>query len=201
MTQRFPALAALLLLAACARSEDASLVNDVNQQLVEQVRTPEQDDQEIALGQWRDALQEEQAALEFGPSGAPPMFSLRCDARRIVALQRHGIAPAGDLPMMLVSVGSETRRLAVTGGSTPTPMLRASLAPSDPLVGTLNRAATPITIRIGDAPPLMLPPSPAIAGFLDRCAAGTAGAGQPGNTTEAPDSNTAATTNSARPTG
>ena len=49
-------------------------------------------------------------------AGAPPLFSLRCDARRGLLLQRHGPAPAGDLPVMLVSVGSETRRLAVTSG-------------------------------------------------------------------------------------
>jgi len=73
----------LVLLAACARSEDASVVVDTNElRAVEQVRAPEQDDEELALGEWRETLQDEHPALEFGPNGAPPLFSLRCDARR-----------------------------------------------------------------------------------------------------------------------
>ncbi|HEV2865400.1 MAG TPA: hypothetical protein VGX37_02715 [Allosphingosinicella sp.] len=161
---------ALLLLAACARSEDAAVVADSNEvQPVERVRTPEQDDADIALGDWRETLQDDQAALEFGPAGAAPLFSLRCDARRSVFLQRHGTLAAGNLPMMLISVGSETRRLAVTNAGGSVPMLRASLAPSDTLIQTLAEASAPIVIRVGDAPPLAMPSGPAIGAFLTRC--------------------------------
>ena len=164
---------ALLLLIGCARSEDASVVADTNElQAVERVRAPEQDDEELALGEWRDTLQDDSPALEFGPTGAPPLFSLRCDPRRSIFLQRHGAALAGDLPVMLITIGSETRRLAITNVGGTVPMLRASLAPSDTLVRTLGSTATPMTIRIGDAPPLVLPPSPNIAGFLTRCEGG-----------------------------
>ena len=185
----------LLLAVACARSEDAAVVADENVvQPVERVRTPEQDDDDIALGEWRDTLQEEAAALEFGPAGAPPIFSLRCDERRTVFLQRHGTLPSGDLPMMLVTVGSETRRLAVNSAGGPVPMLRASLAPSDTLIGTLSQATSPIIIRIGDAAPLALPPGPAIGTFLARC--GSAPRQQPG---PAPEGNGAAPANEAAP--
>ena len=164
---------ALILLAGCARSEDAAVVADRNElQAVERVRAPERDDADVALGEWRETLQDENSALEFGPAGAPPVFSLRCDTRRSVFLQRHGTLPAGDLPMMLISIGSETRRLAVTDVGGAVPMLRASLAPSDTLLGTLTGSTTPIAIRIGDSPPLILPPSPAIGGFLSRCGSG-----------------------------
>ena len=166
---------ALLLLAGCARSEDASVVADRNElQAVERVRAPERDDADVALGEWRETLQEDNPALEFGPAEAPPLFSLRCDTRRSIFLQRHGTLPAGDLPMMLISIGSETRRLAVTDVGGPVPMLRASLAPSDTLLGTLTGSTSPIAIRIGDSPPLILPPSPAIGAFLSRCASGAA---------------------------
>ena len=166
-------LLALLLLAACARSEEANLVpSDGNEaREVETVR-PERDDEELALGEWRDSLQEEEAALEFGPRGASPLFSLRCEARRGVLLQRHGISPGGDLPVMLVTVGSETRRLAVTGSEGPIPMLRASLPASDQLLAILAGAESPIAIRIGDSPPLILPPSPTIGAYITRCATG-----------------------------
>ncbi|HMG46669.1 MAG TPA: hypothetical protein VK614_04335 [Allosphingosinicella sp.] len=164
----------IVLLAGCARSEDASLVpsggND-SARTVETVR-PERDDEEPALGEWRATLQDEQRAIEFGPRGAPPLFSIVCDARRGLMLQRHGLEPAGDLPVMLVSVGSETRRLAVTGGEGPIPMLRASLNGSDTLVAALARTTTPIAIRIGDSAPLILPASATIGVYIGECQTG-----------------------------
>jgi hypothetical protein len=170
---RLFSLSLLILLAGCARSEDASVVAANSElQAVEQVRTPEQDDEALALGDWRETLQDDNNALEFGPAGAPPLFSLQCDARRSVYVQHHGSAQAGDLPMMLVTVGSETRRLAVTGVAGPPPMLRASLSPSDTLINILGTTTTPITVRIGDTEPLVLPPAPIVGAFLTRCESG-----------------------------
>ena len=186
-------LVVLALVAGCARSEDAGVVASSNElNSVEQVRSSADDDQEMALGDWRDTLQDESSALEFGPAGAPPLFSLRCDGRRSVYLQRHGAAPAGDLPVMLVTIGSDTRRLAVTNVGGAVPMLRASLAPSDPLVRSLNDNTTPITIRVGDTPPLVLPPSPNIARFVSGCEASSDAGGR-----DAAEANAAAATNQA----
>src|SRR4051812_42067278 len=165
---------AVLLLAGCAPSEDANLLpidTNGNSRIAEQVR-PEHGDEEPALGAWRDTLQDMQHALEFGPQGAPPLFSLSCDDRRGLVLQRHGIQPAGDLPVMLVSVGSETRRLGITGGDGPIPMLRAALSPSDQLAQSLAHAAGPIAIRIGETPPLILPPNPQIGTYIGQCESG-----------------------------
>ena len=170
-------LLVLLLLAACARSEDATVVANSNEvQAVEAVRTADEDEEEVALGDWRETFQDEHAALEFGPTGTPPLFSLRCDERRSVFLQRHGTPLSGDLPVMLVTIGSDTRRLAVTNVGGAVPMLRASLAPSDELIRVLGAASDPIVIRIGDAVPLVLPPGPAVGAFLGRCASGTSAA-------------------------
>lgn len=187
---------ALLLLAGCARSEDANLLpadSGGNSRIAEQVR-PERSDEEPALGAWRDSIQDTQRALEFGPQGAPPLFSLACDERHGLVLQRHGIQPAGDLPVMVVSVGSETRRLAVTGGQGPIPMLRATLSPSDQLAESLTHAAGPIAIRIGEDPPLILPPNPQIGTYIGQCQNGDLAA--PG-TGEA--ANAAAPSNAAAP--
>lgn len=187
---------ALVLLAGCARSEEAELVPaDANgsTRIAETVR-PDRDDQEPALGAWRETLQDEARAIEFGPAGAPPLFSIRCDARRAILLQRHGIEAAGDLPVMLVSVGSETRRLAVTSGEGPLPMLRASLIASDVMVAGLSRAAAPIAIRIGDSPPLILPPSPLIGAYITQCTTGALPA-----STGAAATNEAAPANGAAP--
>ena len=196
MLKRASCLILLLGAAACARSEDAAVVADQNEvQAVERVRTPEQDDDAIALGEWRETLQEEEAALEFGPAGAPPICSLRCDERRTIYLQRHGTPAAGDLPMMLLTIGSETRRLAVTSVGGAVPMLRASIPPSDSLIATLGGASTPIVVRAGDTAPLGLPPSPAVGAFLTQCGSGARR--ESGGT--AADANSAATANEAAP--
>src|SRR4051812_28694206 len=103
---------AFILLAGCARSEEANLLPDdanASARVAGPVR-PERPDEEPALGAWRDSVQDMQHALEFGPQGATPLFSFACDERRGLLLQRHGMQPAGDLPVMMVSVGSETRR-------------------------------------------------------------------------------------------
>lgn len=190
-------LVALLLLAGCARSEEASVVTDTNNLQVERVRTPERDDEAVALGQWRESMQEERTALEFGPQGAAPVFSLACDPRRSIWLQRHGVAATGDLPMMLVSIGSETRRLAVTSAGGPVPMLRASVRPNDTLLGTLASTSVPITIRIGDAPPLVLPPDPSIGTFIAACESGARADDGDGN--EVAAANEGADANAAAP--
>jgi hypothetical protein len=174
-------LAIGLVLTGCARSEDANLMPaDANgsTRIAEQVRH-ERVDEGPALGAWRDTIQDTERALEFGPQGAPPVFSLSCDARRSLLLQRHGVQPTGDLPVMLVSVGSETRQLAVTADPGPIPMLRASLSPGDPLAASLSHAAGPITIRIGETPPLILPPSDQIGAYVAQCATGTLAAAAP----------------------
>lgn len=171
----------VVLAAGCARSEDASLLpsnGNEGARTVETVR-PERDDEEPALGEWRATLQEEQRAIEFGPRGAAPLFSLACDARRGLILQRHGLEAAGDLPVMLVSIGSETRRLAVTAGEGPIPMLRASLNGSDTLITAFSRTTTPIAIRIGDAAPLILPASPMIGTYIGECQSGAVPATRP----------------------
>jgi hypothetical protein len=114
-------------------------------------------------------LQEQAAAIEFGPAGSPPVFSMRCDGRGGIVLQRHGNAPTGDLPTMLVTIGRDTRRLAVTALEGNVPMLRAALAAGDPLINGIARAVEPIVVRIGNTEPLVLPPGPTIAAFTARC--------------------------------
>jgi hypothetical protein len=164
-----------VLLAGCARSEEARYTQfDNNVALTLNAPLADDDDEGLAIGTWRTGLQSAQPVLEFGPAGAAAAYSVSCDSRRNLVLQRHGTAPSGDLPQMLITIGSETRRLAVVGTGGATPMLRATLPANDPFRAVLIAAATPIIVRVGDAPPLALPPSPLIGAYAAQCAEGTA---------------------------
>ena len=192
-------LSLALLLAACARSEDASMVPPEGNQgynRVGQVRTPEQDDREPAIGQWRGALQDERQALEFGPMGTEPIFSLLCAPQGGgVLLQRHGAAPSGDTQTMLVTIGDVTERLPGSAGGGTIPMMRGELRPTSRLFAPLTASAEPIVIRLDDGTPLTLPHSPLVRDYLRSCSR-PQGDAQPGNSaaanTSAPAGNASA---------
>lgn len=177
-------LSAFVLLAGCARSEEARYAQ-TNNVLPAANTILEGEDDELAIGTWQTGLQDEQPVLEFGPVGAPSVFSLGCDDRRNLLLQRPGPALSGDLPAMFVTVGSETRRLAVASAGAAVPILRGTLAANDPFLRVLTGATVRIVVRLGDAPPLVMPPSPAIATYAQQCARGEARAVPPGNGVEA----------------
>jgi hypothetical protein len=178
-------LSALVLLAGCARSEEARYAQVDNNMLAAANAVQEGEDDELTVGTWQTALQGDLPVLEFGPVGAPSLFSISCDDRRNLLLQRPGAALSGDLPAMLVTVGSETRRLAVASAGTTIPVLRGTLASNDPFVRVLTGATARIVIRVGDAQPLVMPPSPNIANYVQQCASGEARATPAGNSVEA----------------
>src|SRR5207253_4731247 len=162
----------LALLAGCARSEEARYAQPDNVPVPAlNVADPGEED-ELTVGTWQTGIQDAQPVLEFGPVGAPWRFSLGCDVRHNLLMQWPGAAPGGDLPNMLVTVGSETRRLAVASIESSTPILRGTLPSNDPFMRVLTGAQTRIVVRIGDAPPLVMPSSPAIASYAQQCAAG-----------------------------
>ena len=176
MNRTYAALPLLLLAAACARSEDPTYVPvDSNRGYSQagRVGAPEQDDQEPAIGQWRASLQDNAAALEFGPMGTEPLFSLLCNGRQSVLLQRHGGAPAGPLPELHLAIAGQEARLPVTAGGGTIPMLRAALPLDNPLVQALGGGAQPLTMRLGDdAAPTIIPASALVGDYLRSCAAG-----------------------------
>jgi hypothetical protein len=166
-------LLALFLAAGCARSEEASLVPPDSKEgynQVGKVGSPEADDQEPAIGQWRASLQENVQALEFGPMGTEPLFSFLCTGNRSVLLQRHGGAPAGPLPPLEFNKGQLTERLPVSVGGGTIPMLRAEVPLESPLAQAVGGGNEPLLVRLGDSAPLVLPPSPLIADYLRSCA-------------------------------
>lgn len=190
-----------LLLSACARSEEASMVPPEGNQgynRVGQVRTPEQDDREPAIGQWRAALQDERSVLEFGPMGTEPLFSLMCAPQGGgVLLQRHGAtSAAGAQQAMVVTIGDVTERLPVSSGVGAIPMQRGEAAPTSRIFGLLVASAQPIVIRLDDGSPLILPHNPLVGDYLRGCArpqdSATSNTSVGNTTAAAPAANTAA---------
>lgn len=166
----------LALLAACARTEDADASAEPTNEpynVAEPVRTASAED-EVALGSWRRSLQEDQAALEFGPQGTAPVLSIVCGERGGIVLQRHGALASGSSPAISISINAQGRQLPATAAGGATPMLRANIAAGDALLAQLAEASGPITIRTGDGPPLVLPPNELIGEYAASCAGGTA---------------------------
>lgn len=184
---------AIVLLAGCARSEDASVAVDMNEMAPDIVRNSGADE-EITSGTWRESTQGSNTALEFvAGDGAQLQFSLRCGERGGLILQRHGVGQAGGSSALSVAVGRERRDIAA---SLEEGMLRATLAGGDSLIAALGSAATPIGVRGTGLAPLLLPPGPSLNTFVGRCAASgqsepPAGNTTAGNTAE-PATNTAA---------
>lgn len=172
-----PAAAAfsLILLAACARTEDASVrpaESNESYSAVEKVRQQGGDEREATLGEWRRGLQAEQQALEFGPAGTTPLLTLACGERGGLVIQRPGGPAAGAAPMLSVTVGGQGRQLAMTPVAGPPPMQRAAIPSGDTLIQQLGAASAPIAIRFGDGTQLVLPQSPLIGQFAQGCATG-----------------------------
>jgi hypothetical protein len=195
-------LVSFLALAACAKSEEASLVppqEDEGYNMVEPVTSPVVAGGELALGEWARSLQEEQPALTFGPPSTEPLFSLRCDGREGLLLQRHGVIAQPGLNMMLVQAGTEPRRLTVNPVEGPLPLLRGAVQAEAELTGELASAQDRITVRVGNGEPLIMPASPMIGEFVRSCAQGeseTAESASPAN--EAAPANEAEATPSTR---
>ncbi len=171
------AFAAILALAACARSEEANLVavdENASYNVADQVSTQVIDENAPSLGEWTLSMQAEKPALQFGAPQTEPLFSLRCDTGGGLILQRHGIKSAGKMEMMNIEIDATARRLAVEAVEGPLPLLTAAVRPNSDLIGALRDAKSPIIVRLGDGPPLVMPPSPTIGSFIQSCAGGEA---------------------------
>lgn len=172
---RLAPFAALLVLAACAESEPPDPTpadDDGAYNMIDPVTAEVTQDTAPAIGEWTRTMQEEQPALAFGPAGAEPLFSIRCDDREGILINRHGLVEAGTAGMMTLLLGAERHELAVNPVQAPLPMLRAAVAANDPLLAALRDYQGQLELVVGDGPPLVLPASPMTSDFIEACASG-----------------------------
>lgn len=162
---------ALLLLAGCARDEDAD-VRPAEANGVERVGDSEQEDRRPALGEWRRTLVQDQPALEFGPFGTAPLISIVCGADRGLVLQRPGPLAPDSEPKVAVTVAGQASELPLTGIGGTTPVQRAAIPAGHALLGRVSDPRGPIFLRFGDGTPIVLPASPLVGEFVRSCATG-----------------------------
>ena len=165
-------LTLLAALAACADSEapDAVPANDNGAyNVVEQVRAPLRDEVPPTIGQWIETMRDDAPALQFGAPNTEPLFSIGCDGRGGIRLDRHGIVATGT-DMMGISIGSASRRLAVNPVPGPLPMLRSTVPAQDELLEQLAKSPA-FKVTVGDSPELALPASAIVGEFVTRCQA------------------------------
>lgn len=169
-------LAALVALAACADSEPPDAAPEEEggaYNVIGPVRAEVAPDEAPAIGEWARTLQEEEPALVFGPTGAEPLASIRCEGDGII-LNRHGLVDTEGAQMMTLTLGEASSRLAVSPVQAPLPMLRAVVQSGDPLLERIAAHTGTVQLAFGDGPPLTLPPSPLIGEFVKACASGEA---------------------------
>lgn len=166
-------LFSLILVAACARSEDASVrPAESNDSAAQQPRRDASEEQELTVGEWREALEGERPSLEFGPAGTTPILTIVCGEGGGLVVARRGSLPAGASAMLGVTVGTQTRQLPVTVGTGATETQNAAIPAADPLIAQWAAAQAPVTMRFGDGTPLLLPPTPLLGTFSRTCASG-----------------------------
>ena len=195
------AAAAVLVLAACAKSEEASLVppQEEGYNMVDPVGAQLTTDNEVALGEWTAVTEEDQPALQFGPAQAGALFSMRCGDAGTVLLQRHGVLSGPGQNTMAVEVGGAVQRLPAEGVPGAIPLLRATLPAGNVIGDRFGQGQGRITVRAGEGEPLIMPVSPMIGEFVRGCSGARTAGAPAGGTNDAATANAAAPANTAAP--
>jgi hypothetical protein len=127
---------------------------------------------EGASGRWSSGTVEGKPALVFEQAGSGAAFSISCDDRGGLVLQRRGVLATGGLRMMDVTFAGETRRFAVNELETQQPVLQAIIPYNHELISKLKTVQAPLVVSAGDAGSLTLPASPEIGRLVRNCAQG-----------------------------
>jgi len=189
-------MVAALGLTACARSEpvDEDFGQDVELTGNALAETLSEDREEDSRsGTWLPGAEGAAQSIAFQAPNGEELFSIRCDERGGLVLQRPGLVSRGNLALMQLRTGDVVRRLAVTQSGGATPQVQASVPYNDQLIGALMTFDQPLEVRVDGLETLMLPPSAAVGSLVRTCqsAAGAvavvgATPGEPANTVAPP---------------
>jgi hypothetical protein len=126
----------------------------------------------VAAGTWTTGVVEGKPARLFQQTGSRVLFSISCDDRGGLVLQRRGVVATGGVQMMEVTFAGETRRYALNELETEQPVLQSIVSYNDELISKLKSVKAPLIVDAGDAGPLELPASPSLGALVRTCAQG-----------------------------
>ncbi|MFV0623158.1 hypothetical protein ACBY01_03975 [Sphingomonas sp. ac-8] len=107
----------------------------------------------VTPGTWRYLRDGQGTAAAFGPAGAQPLLTLRCDrARRQITLTRTGTAAAGT--GLTIRTSSTARTLPTVAG---TGTVAAALPAQDPLLDAMGFSRGRFIVELGGQSPLVVP--------------------------------------------
>lgn len=168
-------LGALLLLAACADSQDPeptpmeggpyNMIDPVVNPVAGEPLRPE-------AGQWVRGNIGGREAILFDPVSGNPVFAMFCDSRDGLILERRGVLPSGPHRMMDIAFGNVRESLATNEVENGGPVLRAQIPFSSPLFTRLRDFDGAISVSVGRAQPIALPADPMIAEIVRTCTTG-----------------------------
>lgn len=197
-------LIAALALTACARSErvDENFGEDLEVPVNALAESPTEAEEAVLSGTWLPGAEGAAQSVAFQAPNGEVVFSIRCDQRGGLVLQRPGLVSGGSLSLMQLRTGDVVRRLAVTTARGPSPQVQASVPYNDQLIGALMTFDQPLEVRYEGLETVVLPPSPAVGSLVRTCqSAADAAAIQPAPANQAVPAATNAAADAAEPTG
>jgi hypothetical protein len=166
---RFSILLLSVLAAACARTEPADPTPGED---LEEAQAPLDDlgaADPTTPGRWEAGAQGESQAVIFRNQQGEALFTMRCDLRGGLIVQRPGLVARGNLALMQLRTADVVRRLAVNAGAGPQPQVEARVPYNDQLIAALLSFDEPLEVRYEGLDTLNLPPSPIVGDLVRTC--------------------------------
>ena len=155
-------------LAACAQTEPAETAAADD---VQEVELPTLDTAEdpTTPGNWEAGAQGEAQSVAFRNPDGQAVFTISCDLRGGLVVQRPGLVARGNLALMQLRTADVVRRLAVNAGNSGEPQVEARVPYNDEMIAALMRFDEPLEVRYEGLETLVLPANPLVGGLVRTC--------------------------------
>ena len=170
------------IVTACAQTEPAETNARDNLQQIEQPTLDNAEDP-TTPGNWEAGAQGEAQSVAFRNPDGETIFTISCDLRGGLVVQRPGLIARGNLALMQMRTADVVRRLAVNAATGQQPQVEARVPYNDEVIAALMRFDEPLEVRYEGLETLVLPPNPLVGDLVRTCqqtnSAGTRAADQP----------------------
>lgn len=169
MTRTLPLLLmTAALLTACARTEPADPTPGEDVEIAP-AEDQSADEDPTASGIWEASAEGQSQSATFRNPQGETQFTISCDLRGGVIVQRPGLIARGNLALMQLRTADVVRRLAVSATAGPQPKVEARLPYNDSMIAALMSFDQPLEVRYEGLETLVLPPSPIVSDLVRTC--------------------------------